>query len=359
VARNPGLLSGYKWSGRARAGRSRAGYPPVERSKPGAPADTAASTSAGPRARARYERELPAQLLARIEFEVLRRLDGRLFGDYSGLFHGPSLDLAEVREYQPGDEVRRIDWFVTARTGSVHVRQYREEREVIAWLVLDGSRSMDFGTRRATKREVALEFTAVAAAVLARGGNKVGAIGFSDAGYTLAPLASGRRQPIALLQRLMARRPATPSEAPAQEAPPLGAVLDHTARLLRRKSLVFLVSDFLHPRSAKGEVPWERELRRLALRHDVIAVRISDPAERELPNAGDLRLWDPESGRELWVDTSDRRVRLEHARLAADRRRAVERTFRGAGVDLLDLSTERDLVRPLVRFTLERSARRR
>jgi uncharacterized protein (DUF58 family) len=334
----------------------------------------------------RYERELPAQLLKRIEFEVLRRLDGLLFGDYSGLFYGPSLDLAEVREYQPGDEVRRIDWSVTARMGTIHVRQYLEEREIIAWLVVDRSRSMAFGTRRVSKQELALEFAAVAAAVLTRGGNKVGAVGFSERGYTLAPLRSGRRQPIALLQSLMGpggaegaagngriergrRTRAARPGAPAVRRPPapdsmLERALDRAGRLLRRRALVFVVSDFIDSGSGDDQepresVPWERQLRRLALRHDVIAVRISDPAERELPAVGDLRLRDPETGQELWIDTSDPRVRREHARLVARRGAAVEHACRSAGADLLDLSTQQDLVPPLVRFTLTRSARRR
>jgi uncharacterized protein (DUF58 family) len=345
-------------------------------------------SAAGRAAYRRFERELPAQLLKRIEFEVLRRLDGLLFGDYSGLFYGPSLDLAEVREYQPGDEVRRIDWPVTARMGTIHIRQYLEEREIIAWLVVDRSRSMAFGTRRVSKQELALEFAAVATAVLTKGGNKVGGIGFSERGYTLAPLRSGRRQPIALLQALMgpepdgadgpagngrtapSRRARAPRPGPAavRHAPvpdfELEGALNRAGRLLRRRALVFVVSDFIDSRSGDGQVPaegvrWERELRRLALRHDVIAVRISDPAELELPQVGDLRLRDPETGQELWIDTSDPRVRREHARLVARRGAAVERACRSAGADLLDLSTQQDLVRPLVRFTLARSGRRR
>ncbi len=132
-------------------------------------------------------RDLPAELLRKLEFKVLKRLDGFLFGDYTGFFYGPSLDLAEVREYQPGDEVRRIDWNVTARSGKIHVRQYREEREVTAWLIVDLTASMNFGTRRVLKREEALEFAATAAAIITRHGDKVGAIGFSEAGLRIIP----------------------------------------------------------------------------------------------------------------------------------------------------------------------------
>jgi uncharacterized protein (DUF58 family) len=315
----------------------------------------------------RQERELPALLLKRIEFEVLRRLDGLLFGDYSGLFHGPSLDLSEVREYQPGDEVRRIDWHVTARMGAIHVRQYREEREIIAWLLVDRSRSMAFGTRRRGKEELALEFTAVATSVLTRGGNKVGALGFSERGTTLAPLGSGRRQPVILLRSLSgpARRAGSGGSGPlGSNASSLAGALEHAGRVLRRRALVFVVSDFIDSqtsgdRMTSGALPWEPQLRRLALRHDLIAVRVSDPAERVLPESGDLRLRDPETGRELWVDTGDGRVRREHARLVAQRWAAVERACRAAGADLLDLATDQDLVQPLVRFTLKRAGRRR
>jgi uncharacterized protein (DUF58 family) len=313
------------------------------------------------------QRDLPAQLLKRIELKVLRRLDGFLFGDYAGLFYGPSLDLAEVREYQPGDEVRRIDWNVTARSGTMHVRQYREEREVICWLVVDLSASMAFGTRSRSKRELALEFAAVTASVLTRRGNKVGSMGFSERGASALPLGSGRGQPLALLRSLMR---AGPEGAFGRERSPdgpsasLAEALAHAGRTLRRRALVFVVSDFITPESIGpstkyGRNPeWDGPLRRLALRHDVIAVRVFDPAERELPDAGELRLRDPETGREMWVDTSDRRVRTEFARLAAERNSAVEHALRRARVDLLELSTERDIVPPLVRFTLTRRGRR-
>lgn len=305
-------------------------------------------------------RELPAQLLRRLEFEVVRRLDGFLFGDYTGLFYGPSLDLAEVREYQPGDEVRRIDWNVTARTGALHVRQYREEREIIAWLIVDQTASMDFGTRRVLKRDAALEFAGVAAAIVTRGGNKVGAVGIAETGSVVTPLGAGRRQALTILGNLGAKA------ASGGGAAALADALGLADRTLRRRALVFVVSDFLEAAEPEGragangsvEPGWSRGLRRLAQRHDVVAVRISDPAERELPAVGDLRLRDPESGREVWIDTSDPRVRRAHARLVRQRDEAIMRTFRSARVDPLELSTADDLVKPLLRFTLRRRGRR-
>lgn len=316
-----------------------------------------------------YTGDLPALLLKRVEFKILRRLDGFLFGDYTGLFYGPSLDLAEVREYQPGDEVRRIDWNVTARSGSLHVRQYREEREVLAWLIVDLTASMAFGTRRVSKQELAFEFASLAASVLTRRGNKVGSLGFSEAGFALTPLASGRRTPLLLLRSLMAAagkrddgqggggRPARSGRAVTAElGSGLVGAIARANRTLRRRTLVFLISDFIHPFAAGTE--WEGELRRLAMRHEVIAVQVSDPAERVLPAVGDLRLRDPETGREMWVDTSNPRLRREHTRMVAERQAATERVLRGARIDLLKLSTDEEIVGPVVRFTVARRGKR-
>jgi uncharacterized protein (DUF58 family) len=153
-------------------------------------------------------RELPEQLLRHIEFKILKRLDGFFFGEYTGTFYGPSLDLAEVREYQPGDEVRRIDWNVTARTGKVHVRQYREEREITAWLVVDLSPSMNFGTKRVLKRNLALEFAGTAASIFTRHGDKVGAVGVTGEGMKIVLPGSSRKQPLMVLRGLMEGREA-------------------------------------------------------------------------------------------------------------------------------------------------------
>ncbi|HEX7005033.1 MAG TPA: DUF58 domain-containing protein [Trueperaceae bacterium] len=322
------------------------------RHRPAVPTQTLPGGTPGPGS---YLGETPTQLLKRIEFRILRRLDGFLFGDYSGLFYGPSLDLAEVREYQPGDEVRRIDWNVTARSGTLHVRQYREEREVRAWLVVDLSSSMAFGTRRVRKEELAFEFAGLTAAVVTRRGNKVGALSFSEGDISLSPLGGGRRAPLELIGTLL-RTSASRERRPNGPRPTLASALAEANRILKRKALVFVVSDFIEPEG--GERRWESELRRLALRHEVIAVKISDPAERELPLAGDLRLRDPETGRELWVDTADPRVRREHARLVAERQAALTQAFRRSRVDLLEISTSQGVVAPVVRFTLSRRGRR-
>lgn len=303
-------------------------------------------------------RELSAQLLKKLEFKVLRRLDGFLFGDYTGLFYGPSLDLAEVREYQPGDEVRRIDWNVTARTGKVHVRQYREEREIIAWLVVDLSASMNFGTRRMLKRDVAMEFAGLTANVISRQGNKIGAMGISDTNTKLTPLSSGRKQAFFILQNLYSQQ-ITNGQSGQTSHLDLTSALKETSRTLKRRALVFVISDFISSNATSLEEPaWAKEMKQLAFKHDVIAVRVTDPAELELPKVGDLRLRDPETGQELWIDTSDPNVRRNHAMLVAKREDAITRTLKAARVDKLELSTERDMVQPILKFTLQRKGRR-
>ncbi|WP_337871401.1 DUF58 domain-containing protein [Meiothermus sp.] len=328
---------------------------------------------AEPRQAMPKQRELPAELLRKLEFRVLKRLDGFLFGDYTGFFYGPSLDLAEVREYQPGDEVRRIDWNVTARTGKIHIRQYREEKEVTVWLVVDLSASMRFGTRRMLKQEEALEFVGTTAAIVARHGDKVGVIGFSEAGMRVVPPGTGRQQALRILHELyglMTLQNVTTTNPMAHTKPHLHGnqpsaaahgsleqALEHIAKTLKRRALLFVVSDFLNP-NLEQEPPWAQGLRRLAYRHDVVAVRIFDPAEKELPKAGELRMRDPESGEEIWIDTGDPRVRRAHAALVQAREAMLARTLRAAQVDVLSLSTAQEIVEPLLKFTLRRRGRR-
>lgn len=289
--------------------------------------------------------ETPERILRRLEFSVVRRLDGFLFGDYTGLFYGPSLDLAEVREYVPGDEVRRIDWNVTARTTRLHVRQYLEEKELTAWLVADLSPSMAFGTRRVLKRQLAAEFCGAASYIVTRHGDKVGAVFFPH--RYLIPPRTGRRQALRVLHAL--QRLDTPPPAGRTD---LGGVLRDLYRMLRRRSLVFVVSDFL---SQEG---WEVPLRQLGHRHDVVAVRITDPAESELPDVGILTLQDPETGEQVRVDTSDPAVRRAYRERVAEWEVRLEQAFRQARVDVLPLSTHTSIVEPLVRFVTFRRRRR-
>jgi len=292
--------------------------------------------------------ETPERILRRLEFKIVRRLDGFLFGDYSGVFYGPSLDLAEVRAYQPGDEVRRIDWNVTARMNEIYVRQYREEKELTAWLLVDLSPSMDFGTVQRFKRQLAIDFAGVAAYIITRHGDKVGAIGFpTQAGRVFIPPRTGREQALRVVHTLTSQ----PSVAGGGRTD-LSDVLHQLRRLLRRRSLVFLVSDFHSPGG------WEGRLAELGRRHDVIAVRVEDPRERELPDVGGVYFQDPETGQQVWVDTSDRKVRERYRELVVARDAELAQMTRRATVDLLHLSTAGSIVDPLVKFVTFRRRRR-
>jgi uncharacterized protein (DUF58 family) len=292
--------------------------------------------------------ETPERILRRLEFRIVRRLDGFLFGDYTGVFYGPSLDLAEVRAYQPGDEVRRIDWNVTARMNAIFVRQYREEKELTAWLLVDLSPSMDFGTVQRFKRQLAVDFAGVAAYIITRHGDKVGAIGFpTHAGRTFVPPRTGRQQALRIVHALASEPPVS-----GGGRTDLANVLGELHRVLRRRSLVFLVSDFHSPGG------WEARLAELGRRHDVIAVRIEDPRERELPDVGGVYFQDPETGQQVWVDTSDRNVRERYSQLVAARDTELAQMTRRATVDMLRLSTGEPLVDPLVKFVTFRRRRR-
>jgi uncharacterized protein (DUF58 family) len=292
--------------------------------------------------------ETPERILRRLEFKIVRRLDGFLFGDYSGVFYGPSLDLAEVRAYQPGDEVRRIDWNVTARMNEIYVRQYREEKELTAWLLVDLSPSMDFGTVQRFKRHLAIDFAGVAAYIITRHGDKVGAIGFpTQAGRVFIPPRTGREQALRVVHTLASQ----PSVAGGGRTD-LSDVLHQLRRLLRRRSLVFLVSDFHSPGG------WEARLAELGRQHDVIAVRVEDPRERELPDVGGVYFQDPETGQQVWVDTSDRKVRERYRELVTARDAELAQMTRRATVDLLHLSTAGSIVDPLVKFVTFRRRRR-
>jgi uncharacterized protein (DUF58 family) len=290
----------------------------------------------------------PERVLRRLEWTVVRRLDGLLQGDYRTLFRGAGLDLADLREYQYHDDVRRIDWNLTARLGTPYVREYHEDREVTAWFLVDRTASMDFGSRAAAKRGVATELVAVLARLLTRHGNRVGALLYDGRVEAVIPARSGRRHVLHLLHRLQA--PRAPGPLAATD---LGEFLRTAGRLLRRRSLVFVVSDFI---SAPG---WRAPLGRLALRHDVVAVRLADELEQDLPDLGLLVLEDAESGEQLLVDTHDPGFRRRFAEAAERREAALRGAFAEAGVDALELLTDDDLVEAVARFADLRKRRSR
>jgi uncharacterized protein (DUF58 family) len=300
----------------------------------------------------------PEQLLRRIEVTILRRLDGQLHGDYRSLFRGAGLDLADLREYQFADDVRRIDWNVTARLQVPHVREYHEDRELTAWFLCDLSGSVDFGSGAQRKLEVASEFAALLARVLTARGNRVGAILYGQQVDTVLPARSGRRHVLHLLRSMTRRpplrlvgQPSRKGERPRQTD--LGALLRAAQGVLRRRSLVFVVSDFI------SEPGWERPLAQLAQRHEVVAVRLHDPLERQLPDLGLLLMQDAESGEQLYVDTGDARLRARFAAAAARRDEALGAAFAQAGVDALELSTAEPLLDTVLRFADARKRRGR
>jgi uncharacterized protein (DUF58 family) len=288
----------------------------------------------------------PDALLRRLEWTVVRPLDGLMQGDYRSLFRGSGIDLANLREYQEGDDVRYIDWNVSARLPALHVREYQEDRELTAWFLLDLSPSVDFASDAVSKRMVLAEFVAVMARMLTAKGNYCGALLFSGGVDCVVPPRSGRRQVLHLLD-LIASRPRM-ARAPQTD---LGAILRRAANIIRRRSVLFVVSDFI------SRAGWESPLGWLARRHDVVAIRLIDPAETRVPDMGLLCFQDAESGEQIHVDTHDSGFRRRFT-LAAQQQQATQRTaLARAGVDCLELSTDDDLLDALVRFVQMRKTR--
>ena len=278
-------------------------------------------------------------LLKRLEWTVLRRLDGLLQGDYRTLMRGAGLDLADLREYQHHDDVRHIDWNVTARLQQPYVRQFTEDRELSAWFLIDLSASVDFGSNRFTKRRIARDFVAVLARLLTRHGNRVGALLYGTEVDTVVPARGGRLHVLELLRRMAIR----PAESAAGSTD-LRDLLTTGQRQIKRRSSVFVVSDFI---SAPG---WEQALGQLALRHEVTAVRLFDALEMDLPDLGLITMRDAETGEQLLVDTHNAGFR-ERFKAAAERREtALREGLARAGVDTLELATDDDLVDAILRF---------
>jgi uncharacterized protein (DUF58 family) len=277
-------------------------------------------------------------ILRRLEWTVIRRLDGLLHGDYQTLFRGFGLDLADLREYQYHDDVRYIDWNVTARLMTPYVRVYNEDREVTAWFLLDLSPSVDFGSN-VKKRSVSTELVTVLARLLTRHGNRVGALFYGDRVDTVIPARSGRRHALHILHTMLSRPEPTRSSATN-----LRDLLQTAFRVMQRRSLVFVVSDFI---STPG---WAEPLAHLAQRHEIVAVRLYDPLEMELPDLGLIMMRDAETGEQLFVDTHNRTFRKRFAALAERREQELRSAFNHAGVDTLELSTRDDLVDAILRF---------
>lgn len=275
-------------------------------------------------------------------------MDGLLQGDYRSLFRGFGVDFADLREYQPEDDIRYIDWNVSARMNTPYVRQYMEDREVIAWFLLDLSPSVDFGTLQNQKRNVLIDFVATLARLLTRHGNRVGAMMFGSAIQRTVPARSGRLQVLRIINDLL-NQPRLPHSSMTD----LSALLKGGLHSIKKRSLVFVVSDFI---SMPG---WERTLNLLSQHHEVIAIRLWDPREMDLPDIGPIVMEDAETGEQLYVDTHDKKFRKRFQEAAQQRELALNNSFKRAGVDVLPLSTEGDLIHSIVRFVMMRRQRKR
>jgi len=289
------------------------------------------------------------RLLRNLEWKVLRRLDGALHGDYRGLLHGPGDDLADLREYQTHDDVRHIDWNVTARLGVPHVRRFHEDRDLCAWFLVDLSASSGVGAQR-SRATLALEFVGLMASLLARRGNRVGALRYRRGVDAIVSPGTGRRQVLRVLHGLLSpqsmRLAPSTTQAQAVGAPGthLGQLLDAARPLMKRRSQVFIVSDF------HSEPGWQAPLARLSQRHEVLAVRLVDPLDGALPPLGLVVMGDAETGEQILVDTGDARLRARHAEALAMHDEALQDGLADAGVDALELSTDDDLADALTRF---------
>ncbi len=297
-------------------------------------------------------RQTPEGALRRLEWTSLRRLDGLLQGNYRTLFRGAGLDLADLREYQYQDDIRRIDWNATARLQTPYVRDYLEDRELAAWFVLDLSPSVNFGSGALTKRDISVEFTGLLARILMRHGNRIGAVSGDGSTRHLLPARNSRQHLLQLLSRMMRTDPVPASDEVAGVTD-LGALLRAAAGMVRRRSLVVVVSDFI---SAPG---WEQALAQLGMRHEVIAVRLLDPLEQALPDIGLVPMRDSETGEWLMVDSHDAGIRERYQRLAQDSEDHLLAALAYAGVDAMELRCDEDVAQSLLRFMQMRKQRSR
>ena len=293
-------------------------------------------------------RSLPPQLLARIRrIEIqARRLVANVFvGEYHSVFRGRGIEFSEVRQYEPGDDVRMIDWNVTARMGLPYVKQYIEERELTVLIAVDVSASSSFTSTTVSKRELAAEVAATLAFSAISNNDRVGLVTFTDRVEQFIPPGKSHRHVLRIIRELLYLEPRS-------HGTDIGAALTYLARIARRRAIVFLISDFF-------DDGYEKQLRAAALRHEIIALTLTDPREEQLPDVGLLEMQDAETGARALVDTADRRSResyAQRARDAADRRR---RMLAAAGVDVIPLRTDRSYVEPLLRAFHTRARRRR
>ncbi len=290
--------------------------------------------------------ESSREVLRRLELRVTRKLDGLLQGDYRGLIPGHGSEPGETRVYQAGDDVRRIDWNVTARTQATHIRESIADRELETWLCVDQSASLDFGTTTMEKRDLALSAAAAIGFLTARVGNRLGAVLVEPSRVVEIPARQGRSHLMAILHRVQ--------NAPRSEGAADADLAKGIRRLMspaHRRGLAVVVSDLLAPPG------WQQEIARVAVRHDVLVIEVLDPRELELPDVGTLALVDPETGRLREVNTRRAKLRARYADAARDQRAENARAVRRAGADHLVLRTDRDWLFDIVQFVVLRRKR--
>jgi uncharacterized protein (DUF58 family) len=290
----------------------------------------------------------PERILRRLDWKVIRRLDGLLQGDYRTLFYGDGIDFADLREYQMGDDIRHIDWNVTARMNSLHVRQYVEDREITTWFLVDLSPSMAFGPLERPKETVLVDLVTTLARLLTRDGNRVGAIHYNNRLEKTIPPRGGRIQVLRLIRELQRE-----TVAPTNTSTDLNVLLNAGLNTFKRRSLVFVISDFI------SEPGWERPLSLLNRHHELIGIRLWDPQEVELPNAGLIVVEDSETGEQIYVDTADPKFRSRFFEAAQQREAALKENLKRAGVDLYSISSQEDIVTAILRMAALRKKRRR
>ena len=295
-------------------------------------------------------------LLRRLEWTVIRRLDGLLQGDYRTLFRGGGVDLADLREYQHHDDVRHIDWNVTARLQTPYVRQFLEDRDLTAWFLLDLSGSVNFGSADVSKLQVSTGFVATLARVITRHGNRVGAVLYGQRVDAVLPPKSSRTHVLDLLQRMSQPRP-KPSPSKGAQQPQGGTSLVELLRtadgVMTRRSLVFVVSDFI------SQPGWQDALARLSRRHEVVAVRLWDPMEMALPDVGLVTVEDAETGEQVFIDASDPAFRARYAAIAETQEAELIAGLARSGADVVELATDDDLLQALLRLSDLRRQRAR
>ena len=290
----------------------------------------------------------PLQVLRRLEWTVIKRLDGQLQGDYRSLFRGAGLVLADLREYQSHDDVRHIDWNVTARMQTPYVREHQEDREVAAWFLVDMSGSVHFGSGAVSKRQLAAEAVTVLARLLSQHGNRVGIMLFSGTqvrAEVVVPARSGRRHLLHVLQLMLSDLPTAGTQPTAGATTDLRVLLSQAQAVIRRRASIFLVSDFI------TQPDWHAPLSQLARRHEVVAIRLRDRLEQEIPNIGLLLMQDAETGEQLLVDGNDAGFRARFAHIATERENLLRQGLTRAGVDCLELTTDEPLDQAILRFT--------